>query len=62
MGLLGGSSSKQSGANSVSGVGTFAPKNNITINEPLLDFKNPFELFAIALICAAGWCAWRKFK
>lgn len=64
MGLLGGGSSKQSSASSISGVGTFAPKNNININEPIVNFdlKNPFELVAIALICAAGWYAWRKFK
>lgn len=66
MGLFGGSKSSAAQATGAAygGFGEFAPKNNISLGKPMLDFdlSNPYELASIALICAAGWFAWRKFK
>ena len=66
MGLFGGtkSSSAQATGAASGGFGEFAPKNNISLSKPILDFdlSNPFELVSIGVICLAGWYAWKRFK
>lgn len=63
MGLFGSSakvSSAQSGA--LSGLGAFAPDNNITISKPFFEVETPSQIAGALVILAAGLWAWRKLR
>jgi len=63
MGLFGGSS-KQSAASStaISGVGGFAPVNDLSISRKIINFNKPFVVLAFGAVIALGFYAWRRFK
>lgn len=63
MGLFGSKakiSSAQSG--SISGLGAFAPENNITISKPFFELETPGQIAGALVIVAAGLWAWRKLR
>lgn len=55
-------SSAQATGASASGLGRFAPVNNVYFGKRPIDFSNPLELAALALIAASGVIAWKRFK
>jgi len=63
MGLLG-SSAKVSSAQStaVSGLGAFAPSNNLTISKSFFEMETPGQIAGALVIVAAGLWAWRKMR
>jgi len=65
MGLFGGSS-KQSAASSsstaISGVGGFAPVNDLSISRKIINFNKPLEVLAFGAVIALGFYAWKRFK
>lgn len=66
MGLFGGSKSSASSAQgvAVSGIGTFAPVNSISISQSLfdLDIDSPVKVAGLVVIVGAGLWAWRKMR
>lgn len=65
MGLFGSSaklSSASGAAGSYSGLGAFAPENNITIAKPFFELETPGQIAGALVIVAAGLWAWRKMR
>lgn len=66
MGLFGGSKSSSASSSasglSQSGLGAFAPDNEISISKPIIDINSPLEVGALIGLCVIGVLAWRKFK
>jgi hypothetical protein len=63
MGLFGGSSKSETAKSSAtSGIGNFAPVNNISYSSGLidLDITDPFELAGLSIILIAGYIAWKR--
>ncbi len=63
MGLFGGSSKSETAKSSAtSGVGGFAPVNNISFSSGFidLDVTNLFELAGVSIILIAGFVAWKR--
>lgn len=63
MGLFG-SSAKVSSAQSsaISGLGAFAPTNNLSIAKPFFELETPGQIAGALVIVAAGLWAWRKMR
>lgn len=63
MGLFG-SSAKVSSAQSTaaSGLGAFAPTNNIAISNSFFELETPGQIAGALVIVAAGLWAWRKLR
>jgi hypothetical protein len=67
MGLFGGGtkqSSAQSTGAAASGLGEFAPKNNISLGSafPSFDLSDPMHIAAVGFIGFCGYLAWKRFK
>ena len=58
------SSSAQSSGASASGLGEFAPTNNISLGSsfPNIDLTEPAQIAGLAFVLFAAWLAWKRFK
>ncbi len=62
MGLFGGSKQSSASGTSYSGVGLFAPDNEISISKPIINFGEPVQVLSLLAVALIAAYAWKRFK
>lgn len=62
MGLFGGNNQSSAATLATSGFGTFKPDNEVSRNNPIIDFSKPMQIFSLIAVLVISAYAYKRFK